>query len=233
MSDVIVVTHRPISERGLIIVDEDGSVSRLPVSPKSWKYSDNHRWGTVEREGLKHIARRRGSGVRTLDFSILVAAMDYHVSVESKIAQVTGWAARGNVFRIKNGSVTYQGSCWWYVKDMDLDVQRLTPDGLPTQALITISLEEYAGAVTAVIKPPPPPPPPPPPIPTPTPKPAPVVAPVYRYHTTVWGDTLYKISYRYLGTCYRWREIYELNKVIIGPWPNHLHTRLNLKIPPK
>lgn len=233
MSDVMLVTHRPINHNGLIIVQEDGSVSRLPVSPKSWKYNDNQRWGTVDREGLKAVARRRGSGLRTLEFSILVAALDYTVSIESRITDITGWAARGNVFRIKNGSAVYQGSCWWYVKDMNLDVHRVTPAGEPTQATITFSLEEYSGPTAAVIKPPPPPPPPPPPIQTPVPKPTPVVQPVYRYHTVVYGNTLAKIAYQYLRSCTRWREIYDLNKSIIGTNPNYLKVGLRLKIPPR
>lgn len=232
MEQVYVVTNRPRENRGLVIVTEDGGVHPLPYSPKTWNYKDNHRWGTAEREGGKAIARRRGSGLRTLDFTITVASPDYNESIEHKIRHITGWAARGNVFRIKNGSANYQGSCWWYLKDMDLSVERVTVFGEASQATLKFSMEEYTDAISAVIKPPPPPPPPPPPIQTPAPNPTPVKQPVYRYHTTVRGDTLYQIAYKYLRSCYKWRTIYDLNKTIIGSNPCRLAVGLKLKIPP-
>jgi LysM repeat protein len=39
--------------------------------------------------------------------------------------------------------------------------------------------------------------------------------PVQRTHTVVRGDSLWMISQRYLGNGNRWREIYELNRVLI------------------
>lgn len=230
MADVTVLTRRPANPRGLSIVKENGDMFPLPTSPSKWEYKDVQRWGQVEREGHKTITRIRGGGLRQLNFTILVAALDTRVSVEQQVAQLTGLGAKGEVFRFKGGSPAYNAPCWWYLKDMGISAHRLTPEGLPTQVTVDFSLEEYVNPSLSIIKPPPPPAPKPAPS---APQPAPVKAPVYRYHTTVRGDWLSKLALRYLGRMDRWREIYALNRSIIGSNPNCLRRGLRLKIPPK
>lgn len=230
MPEVTVLTRRPLNPRGLTIILANGDSWQMPVSPSTWDYKDVQRWGQVEREGHKTITRIRGGGLRSLDFSILVAALDTRTDVEAAVARLTAIGARGDVFRIKGGSPTYQGPCWWYVKDYSLKAQRLTPEGLVTQGALTFSLEEYVNPSLSVIKPPPPPPPKPRPT---APQLAPVRAPVYRYHTTGRDDWLSKLAIRYLGRMERWPEIYSLNRSVIGPNPNYLRVGLRLKIPPK
>lgn len=230
MPEVTVLSKRPRNPRGLSVVKESGAIFPLPTSPSRWDYKDVQRWGQVEREGHKTITRLRGSGLRTLSFTILVAALNTRTSVETQVSQLTGLGARGEVFRFKGGSPTYNAPCWWYLKDMGITANRLTPEGLPSQVSVDFSLEEYVNPVGSIIKPP-----------TPTgpttlttvPLPSPVIAAVYRYHTTVAGDTLQTISTRYLGTLGRWTQIYELNKAAIGPNPNLLRAGLYLQIPPK
>lgn len=230
MPELTVQTRRPLNAKGIVVISEAGTITHLPVSPSKWEFKEAHRWGQVEREGHKTVSRRRGAGLRSLDFSILVAALDTRTSIEPQVQMLTGWAAWGTVVRLKGGSPTYQGTNWWYVKDFSMAVTRLTPEGMPTQATLSFSLEEYINPSLSVIKPPPPPPPKPRPT---APQPAPVRAPVYRYHTTVRDDWLSKLAIRYLGRMERWPEIYALNRSAIGSNPNMLRVGLRLKIPPK
>lgn len=230
MPELTVQTRRAVNPRGLSVVKEDGSMFTLPTSPSRWDYKDVQRWGQVEREGHKTITRIQGGGLRQLSFTILVAALDTRVSVEAQVATLTGLGARGDVIRLKGGSPVYNAPCWWYLKDMGISAQRLTPEGLPTQVSVDFSLEEYVNPSLSIVRPPPPPPPAPAPA---KPQPAPVKAPVYRYHTTTRDDWLSKLAMRYLGRMDRWMEIYKLNKSLIGNNPNCLRTGLRLKIPPK
>lgn len=230
MPEVTVLTRRPANPKGLTIITESGLSWRMPTSPSQWEYKDVQRWGQVDREGHKAISRRRGGGLRQLSFSVLVAALDTRVSIERDVARLTEIGAKGWVLRLKGGSTIYNSPCWWYVKDMGLKVNRVTPTGQPTQATVDFQLEEYVNPHLSVIKPPPPPPPPPR---SRTPQPTQTRSPIYRYHTVVAGDWLSKLSLRYLGTVGRWGEIYALNRTIIGPNPNLLRPGLRLKIPPK
>lgn len=229
-----VMTNRPTNARGLVIVTNTGESFRLPTSPSKWNYKDMQRWGQIDREGHKPISRVRGGGLRALDFSILVAALDWHISVERQVEQLTVLGARGITFRIKGGSRAYQGACWWYVKDYGIAADRLTPDGEATQVNVDFQLEEYVNPSLSIIAPPPPVRPAQRPSGAAgTPKPSPVRAPVYRYHTTVRGDWLSKLAIRYLGSMGRWPEIYRLNRTIIGSNPNCLRAGLKLRIPPR
>lgn len=238
ISEAVVVAMKPANPIGLYIVTEHGELIRLPRSPTTWEYKQNHRWGTIDRTGRKAVARRAGEGLATLDFSINVFATDpthphAGATVELATLPLMGWAAKGTVLRIKNGSAAYQAGNWWYVKDSSLSVNRVNRHGLPLQTTISFSLEEYVNHTSTVIKPPPPPPAPPPPPQTPLPQPTPVEQPVYRYHTVCRGDTLWKLASRYLGSAYKWKRIYFLNKSIIGRNPHYLKIGLRLKIPPR
>lgn len=50
-------------------------------------------------------------------------------------------------------------------------------------------------------------------------------------YTVVSGDWLYKISKRFYGTTARWREIYNLNRSIIGPDPDWIYPGQVFKLP--
>lgn len=56
-------------------------------------------------------------------------------------------------------------------------------------------------------------------------------APSYREYTVKSGDNLSLIAKRMLGNMNRWREIYDLNKSVIGSNPNYLRIGTKLKIP--
>lgn len=231
MPTVTVLTRKPINRRGLTIVDQQGHTIAFPTSPSKWDYKDVQRWGQTEREGFKAISRPRGGGLRTLSFSINVFALDTRTDVERQIVDFTNIAARGTVIRIKGGSPYYQGPCWWYVKDLSLKAERLTPAGKVTQGVIDVSLEEYVEPPTKVIKSPPPSKPPARPVKKPSP--APVKQPVYRWYTVVKGDSLSLIAGRYLGNIMKWPVLYSLNRAAVGPNPNLIRPGLRLKIPPK
>lgn len=231
MPTVKVLTRKPINPRGLTIVDQQGHTIPFPTSPSQWEYKDVQRWGQVEREGYKAVTRARGSGLRTLSFSFKVFALDTRTDVERQVVDFTNIAARGTVLRIKGGSPYYQGPCWWYVKDLGLKADRLTPAGKITQAEISMSLEEYVEPPSKVVKSPPPSKPPARPVKKPSP--SAVKQPVYRYHTVVRGDWLSRLAIRYLGNMNEWPRIYSLNRAVIGPNPNIIRPGLRLKIPPK
>lgn len=229
MPTMRVLTTRPINTRGLTIVYQNGTSRRMPISPRTWEYKDLQRWETIDRQGHKAMSRPVGGGLRSLSFSVLVAALDTHTHVEDQLVHLTNMAARGEVVRIKGGSHYYQGPCWWYLSDLALNATRLTPWGRVSQATVTFSFVEYVNTSVSVMKPPPPPRP----KPKPKPKPTPPKAPVYRYHTVVRGDWLSKLAIRYLGNVNRWREIYNLNRAVVGPNPNLIRPGQKLKIPPK
>ncbi|MDQ5951065.1 MAG: hypothetical protein QG639_342 [Patescibacteria group bacterium] len=54
---------------------------------------------------------------------------------------------------------------------------------------------------------------------------------IYVDYTIVSGDSLWKIAERELGDPYRWREIYQANKSIIGDNPDLIYPDVVLKIP--
>lgn len=53
----------------------------------------------------------------------------------------------------------------------------------------------------------------------------------YRDYTVVSGDSLSAIAKKLLGNASRWREIYELNKSVIGSNPNRIYPGQRFKIP--
>lgn len=71
-----------------------------------------------------------------------------------------------------------------------------------------------------------------PPYEAPAPTPAPQTPEeTYRSYTIKGGDTLSGIAKNMLGDYTRWREIYELNKAILGDDPNLIHPGKVIKIP--
>lgn len=61
---------------------------------------------------------------------------------------------------------------------------------------------------------------PPPPPPRPKPKPQPPPRPQLRTYTVQHGDSLWAIAGKMLGSPYKWTEIYNKNKNVIGGNPN-------------
>jgi nucleoid-associated protein YgaU len=51
-------------------------------------------------------------------------------------------------------------------------------------------------------------------------------------YTVVSGDSLSRISDRMLGDTARWREIYNLNKKVVGSNPNKIDINMKLLLPP-
>lgn len=68
------------------------------------------------------------------------------------------------------------------------------------------------------------------PAPVPEPEPEPVPEPEYKEYTIVDGDTLWDIGIKFDVD---WKEIYELNKDIIGSNPDLIYTGTVIKIPNK
>lgn len=50
-------------------------------------------------------------------------------------------------------------------------------------------------------------------------------------YTVKAGDSLSSIAARFLGQAYRWNEIYELNKSVVGPDPDKIYPGQVLVIP--
>lgn len=71
----------------------------------------------------------------------------------------------------------------------------------------------------------------PPAAPTVAPTPSPEAVPAT--YTVRKGDSLSKIARDVLGDMNRWREIYDLNKGVIGSNPNLIHPGMTLKMPAK
>jgi hypothetical protein len=74
----------------------------------------------------------------------------------------------------------------------------------------------------------PPPAPPPDPPPAPPPAPPPQTGPSYTVRS---GDTLWGIAQKSLGDGNRWREIYDLNRDVIGADPNRIQAGMVLRLP--
>ncbi|MNR82463.1 Murein DD-endopeptidase MepM [compost metagenome] len=66
------------------------------------------------------------------------------------------------------------------------------------------------------------------PAPQPKPEPKPTAGPSY---TVQSGDSLSAIAARTLGNSDRWREIYDLNRDVIGSNPNQIHAGMTLRLP--
>jgi nucleoid-associated protein YgaU len=62
-------------------------------------------------------------------------------------------------------------------------------------------------------------------------EPAKPAAPAPRTVTVAPGDSLSAIAQRELGNGSRWRELYELNKEVVGPNPNVIRAGQTLKLP--
>lgn len=62
------------------------------------------------------------------------------------------------------------------------------------------------------------------------PTPAPPPKPAKGTYTVKAGDTLYQIAAKVLGNGERWREIYALNRDVIGPNPNRLTVGMTLRL---
>lgn len=94
-------------------------------------------------------------------------------------------------------------------------------------------LARLAAFVKRLISGPEAPPSAPPPVPTPAPAPAPTPAPPASAatYTVQKGDSLSGIAKRTLGDGNRWREIYDLNRDVIGPDPNRIGVGMTLRLP--
>ncbi len=69
------------------------------------------------------------------------------------------------------------------------------------------------------------------PEPAPAPAPAPPPAPPGGQYTVVSGDSLSAIAQKTLGDGNRWRELYDLNRDVIGPNPGIIHPGQVLRLP--
>lgn len=228
MPSVYVVTNKPTNPNGLQITTDRGATFKLWRTPTTWEFKDQWEWESTEREGQKPTIKKKADGLRQLSFSIMVARANPEHHVEDIIRPLTELGAYGLTFRIKGGSSVYQGSCWWYAKDISMNVLRLNKQNMPSQVQLSFQLEEYVPASGAAIKTPPSSPAP---APVKKPSPVPAKAPVYRIHIAVRGDWLSKLAARYLGDYRRWPEIQRLNSYIKNP--NYLAVGDRVKIPPK
>ena len=128
---------------------------------------------------------------------------------------------------------TYKGGYGDYHYSLDLVeakelIINISENAVGPPAHEETGLAEHAAAPTpAPITQPEPPPPPlanQPPQPRPTP-------PSGNTHTVVSGDTLWGIAQRHLGAGNRYREIFELNRNVIGSSPSSIRAGMVLAIP--
>lgn len=220
---VKVVTGKMFSGAKVMMQTSAGGRRQLRMAPRGFTYNNAARITEVDRQGKKPLTLMSGPELRRLEFTHIVAGMDWH---ENKTAE-TKWfrdvAAKG--YRLKlSGLSGFEVGIWWAVEDLDIVVKQRTPGNAVSRAELTWKLIEHvetsvsAGkatkAKTSKAKK----------------KKKSAKKPVARTHRVKKGDTLGKIAQKYLGRSNRYPEIVKLNKSKIKN-PNRLSVGWVLKIP--
>lgn len=206
---VNVVVPKSASGKSVVVTNNIGHQTVMRSTPPQISYSDVAEFGEVAREGRKALTRKTAQGLRKLSFKQVVASVDWQQSIESELRYFTDNAAGGYKIRFSGGSGSYESPCWWFIRDLQVDIQQRASNNQPSRAELSWSLVEAVDVTVNIAKVAPKPPPPPP-----------VKKPIYRQYRVVSGDCLWYIAQRFFGNGARWPEIYNLNKGVIGGNPN-------------
>jgi LysM repeat protein len=190
-------------------------------TPPKFKFSESHRFGTIDREGYKPITRAVGEGLAQLSFTSTVYSLDPTKSIEHIAARLVRLSKRGERVRFNSGSVEFQQAVWWNIKSLDVNVTQLSRDNQASRIELEWSLEEAVDVGTNIARV----------VPHAKPKAAarPIGRPL-RTHRVVRGDTLWGIAARYLGNGARWPEIFNMNRGVIRN-PNLIFPGQIFKVP--
>lgn len=202
-----------------------GGKRQLKMAPRGFKYNNAAKIAEVERQGKKSLVRHVGPSLKRLEFTHLVAGVDWH---ENKTAE-TKWfrdvAAKG--YKVKlSGLSGFEVGIWWVVEDLDIQVTQRTPGNAVSRAELTWKLVESMETSVSAGK---------------APKSKKSSAKkkkksakkaVSRTYKVKRGDTLGKIAQKFLGRASRYPEIVKANKSKIKN-PNRLKVGWVLKIPKK
>lgn len=219
MVNVVVPSSK--SGKSVSVVNQHGTMVTMRSTPPQMTYSDIPNFGEIAREGRKAITRYTGVGLRKLSFTQVVASVDWQQSIERELRWYTDWASAGVKVRFTGGSGSYESPCWWFIRDLQVNVEQRAANNEPSRATVSWSLVEAIDSVVNIAKV----------APKPKAPAVPAKAPVQRTHRVVSGDTLWGISQRYLGNGARWPEIYNLNKGVVGGNPNLIYPGQQFKIP--
>lgn len=206
---VNVVVPKSASGKSVVVTNQNGSRTVMRSTPPKINYSDVAEFGEVPREGRKALTRKTAQGLRKLSFTQVVASVDWQQSIESELRWFTDNASAGFKVRFSGGSGSYESPCWWFIRDLQVNIAQRASNNEPSRAEVSWTLVEAIDVSVNIAKVTPKPPPPPP-----------VKKPVYRQYRVVSGDCLWYIAQRFFGNGARWPEIYNLNKGVIGRNPN-------------
>jgi LysM repeat protein len=219
-----VPTWKPRAHPKAFIQTETGARWVFPYAPRESEHGgDTDEWAVLPRSGRKPLVRRNGAGLRTLQFSFLIASSAYDGTVEGTINNLR--TVVGNADKVLF-SLGYLERGWWRVTDLQVSpLARQEGTNQVTRANVSIQLIEAYDVRPKIGR-------------TATrPKPKPpaktkpkATSPSYRYVTVRRGDTLWDFAVKYLGTGLRWKEIAKLNGVRD---PKKLQIGKRLRIPPK
>lgn len=220
---VKVVTGKMFSGAKVMMKTSAGGRRQLRMAPRGFTYNNAAKVAELQREGKKSLIRVAGPSLKRLEFTHIVAGMDWH---ENKTAE-TKWfrdvAAKG--YKVKlSGLSGFEVGIWWVVEDLQIVVKQRTPGNAVSRAELTWKLVESSDTSVSAGKPQ---------------KAKSSKAkkkkksakkPVARTHKVKRGDTLGKIAQKYLGRANRYPEIVKANKSKIKN-PNRLKVGWVLKIP--
>lgn len=219
---VYIPSNRTVRSPSMQIYTSKGHRSPMFSAPRGFSSKHVARYATVQREGLSPINRVVGSGLRTVQFTHIVASMDIQKSCQSQLTVFENIGASGERVRFTGGSAI-EGAVWWVVKDLAINVVQRALNNEPSRASLQWTLEEYQDVTYNLIRPP-------------APKRATSVTVsrsggVTRTYRVVSGDSLWVIASKTLHNGARWGEIFSLNRATMGGNPNRLRVGQVLKIP--
>lgn len=220
---VAVRIARPTTSKTMSVITPDGRRVSMYSTPGQLEYGAVAVFGQQEREGYKAITRKTADGLAVLSFTSSIFSVDYTQSIESVARALVALGRAGTRVRFNAGSPEFEQALWWNIKDLKVSVTQRAADNSASRITLSWSLEEAVDAnvaISAIPKPPPPP------------APAKPVGAATRTHRVVSGDTLWGIANRYLNNQgWRWPEIYNINKGVVGGNPNYILPGQLLKVP--
>ena len=194
----------------IYLLTESGEKFRFDVTlPESSRSGQSGVWGSASRPGRKPLSRQAEKGLKSHSFTALIG-IDAAMSIEARLATLERIAASGARVQLVYG----RGEAgWWTITELAIQVNSRAPASHDaSRAEVTFTLTEANAGQQA--------------------------APSsntsrWRTHTVRKGDTLWKLSVKYLGKGSRWKQIASANGIKNPKARSTMKVGRRLRIPPR
>ncbi len=194
----------------IYLLAETGEKFRFDVTfPESSRGGQVGVWGAAGRPGRKPLSRQTEKGLKSQSFTALIG-VDMDTSIEARIAVLERIAAAG----VRVQFVYGRGEAgWWTITDLAIQVTaRAASTHDASRAEVTFTLTEANAGQQAAPS---------------------TYTSRWRTHTVRKGDTLWKLSVKYLGKGGRWKQIASANGIKNPKAKSALKVGRRLRIPPR